>query len=405
MKEIINLAGYEYKKILGRKSTWIAFGILFLLVLLGGFGTLTGDVWVEGEKVDTHYNMNQKECRALREMKGKKLDDNFFDEAREIRADVINEADGQQELLVTANGWDNYCRYYIPYRNIESLCLWHMETEMEKMDEETFYRKREEAMQGDYEAQKLSQEEIDFHEKENTQVETPFSYGNMMGFERYFSLQYTMGLILAFVAAVCIAPLFAGEYTSGMDQMILSARYGKNKVIQAKLLTGISFALMLTISVFGLTLVEIGMIYGFDGWNLPVQVINEGFCLSLSINMLQMLAISLMCGIFASCMIIAVVMFLSVKMKTPFGVIILAFLFIFVPMVLNNMVPIDSIWYMFVKGTPTAMMMSWVGVSYGMIQIGKCCLYFFQAIPVVYTCLMTILFVWIYHSFRRRQAG
>lgn len=248
-------------------------------------------------------------------------------------------------------------------------------------------------------------EKIDFHEKENKQVETPFSYGNMMGFERYFSLQYTMDLIFAFVAVVCIAPLFAGEYTSGMDQMILSARYGKNKVIQAKLLTGISFALMLTLSVFGLTLMEIGMIYGFDGWNLPVQVITEGFCLSLPINMLQMLAISLMCRVFASCMIIAVVMFLSVKMKTPFGVIILAFLFIFVPMVLNNMVPIDSIWYMFVKGTPTAMMMSWVGVSNGMIQIGKCCLYFFQAMPVVYTCLMAVLFVWIYHSFRRRQAG
>lgn len=405
MREIINLAGYEYKKILGRKSTWIAFGILFLLVLFGGFGTLTGNVWVDGEIVDTHYNMNQKECRALREMEGKKLDDDFFDEAREIREDVIKEAGDKQELLVTASGWDNYCRYYIPYRNVEDLCSWQMETEMEKMDEKTFYQKREEAMQRDYEAQKLSQEEIDVHKKENAQVETPFAYGNMMGFERYLSLHYSMGLILVFVAAVCIAPLFAGEYTSGMDQMILTARYGKNKAIQAKLLTGISFALMLTLSVFGLTLLEIGIIYGFDGWNLPVQVILEGFGMSLPINMLQMLGISIMCGIFASCMIIAVVMFLSAKMKTPFGVIILAFLFIFVPMVLNNMVPIDSIWYMFVKGTPTAMMMGWVGVSNGMIQIGKICLYFFQAMPVVYICLTAGLFVWIYHSFRRRQAG
>lgn len=405
MKEVICLAGYEYKKILGRKSNWIAIGFLFLFVFLFGFGGLMGDVRVGEEKVDNYYNMNQKGCRALREMEGKKLDDAFFDEARAVAADSIDVTEEQEELLTLKNGWDNYCRYYMPYGHMEELCLSYLDKAMGEMDEDAFYQGREKLMQENYEAQKLSQEVIAFHKKENRQVETPLAYGNMKGFEQYFGIQYGLGVCLAFIVAICLAPLFAGEYASKMDQMILSSRYGKNKVILAKLFTGFSFTLILTLLVFGLDLLEIGMIYGFDGWNLPVQITREGFNLSIPINLLQMLMIFLLCGIFASCMIGVVVMFLSVKMKTPFGAIILAFIFIFVPIVLNYIVPAGSLWCLLVRGTPTSMMMGWMGVSDQMALIGNHCLYFFQFVPMAYICLAAGLFVWIYHSFRRHQAG
>ena len=403
MREIINLAGYEYKKILGRKSTWIAFGILILLVLLCGFGNLMGNFYVEGQKVDTHYNMNQKECNALRQIKGQKLDDAFFERARDVSAEVMNGAKDLQELLVSKDGWNNYCRYYMPYGHVAELCML-MEKEMDKMDGESFYKGREELQQVNYEDMEISKEETEFHRQENARIKTPFAYGNMRGFERFFSLQYSLGIILVFIVAVCLAPLFAGEYTSKMDQMILSTRYGKNKIILAKLLTGISFALTLPLAVLGLTLLEINLIYGLEGWNLPIQTAYQGFALSIPINMLQMLGISLLCALFASCMVAALVMFFSVKMKTPFGVIIVAFLVIFVPMVLLNMVPEDSIWYLFVKGTPTVMMESWVGVSERMIPFGRHCFYYFQAMPVVYACLTAGLFAWSYRSFRCHQA-
>lgn len=415
MRELFSLTGYEYKKICKRKSTWIAMGIVLALTLFSGYGTILGDYFIDGEKIGSHYDIMKKETAYLKEMEGQKLDEAFFQQAQETfaQADELW-GDAEEDLAISDHGYEYediinrgkeyYLNYYLPYEQMIGICA-DMKLDITQTDETSFYGAREELLKTTYEGEGLSQGEIEAHMKENEKIKVPFSYGNMRGFARYFALQYTTGISLAFAVAICIAPLFAGEYTAKVDQLLLSARYGKNKVIQAKLLTGFSFAGSSALVMFGISILEIGMIYGLSGWRLPVQICGNGFYLSLPVNMLQMLGISAGCGIMAVLMVAGVVMFCSAKMKSPFGVIIIAFLFIFIPMAVINIVVEHRFLYMLFNAMPVNMMHSWAAVADQMFHIGNGYYYFYQVVPVVYLCAMLLLSAWAYCSFKKHQIG
>ena len=48
MRELLNLTGYEYKKIFQKRSTWIALGAVLLWVLFAGIGGTLGEYYIEG---------------------------------------------------------------------------------------------------------------------------------------------------------------------------------------------------------------------------------------------------------------------------------------------------------------------------------------------------------------------
>lgn len=402
MKELGSLMAYEYKKILKRTSSWLALSAVLGLTLFGGVGTLFGSVYVEGEKVDTHYNMMKKERNALEELEGQKMDESFFKKIKEKAEEVysVESNADSQGVGITPEQWKENCEFYLPYARVDELC-----GKLGTIEETEFYEARNRLLEETYQEEMLSDKEIKAHMAENQKVGTPFTYGNMLGFERYFALQYTTGIFLALAVAICLAPMFAGEYTANMDVLVLSSRYGKNKVIWAKLLTGFSFAALSAIVTFGIQLLEIGTLYGFSGWNLPVQVSSNGFYLSLPVTMLGMLGISLGCGILAVSMTAGFVMFCSAKMKTPFGVIILSFIFIVAPVFLIYAATGYRYLYMLVNSLPTSMMSSWAVAADQLFSIGGRCFYFFQVIPVVYLCLMAGLSVFSYRSFKSHQPG
>lgn len=86
--------------------------------------------------------------------------------------------------------------------------------------------------------------------------------------------------------------IFSGEYQCGADNIILSSRYGKSKLILAKVLVAFIFSFIVyTINI----LVGLGIIlisFGGGGWNLPIQIM------------------------------VSITLVLSAKMKTPFSVLI-----------------------------------------------------------------------------------
>ena len=60
-----------------------------------------------------------------------------------------------------------------------------------------------------------------------------------------------------------ISPVFAEEYTSGMDSLILSSRFGKTRCARAKILASFSLWIFAVTSLY-LTLLTIGY-FGTDG--------------------------------------------------------------------------------------------------------------------------------------------
>lgn len=373
MREIGILIGYEYKKILQRRSSWISLGTVLLLIVFGGIIGVMGDSYVDGKRIGNNYDLVQKERKELESFSGKRLDEELFQEV-----------------------WEQ--------ENVSTLCMmiqWGIGSGT-KIDGKNFYECRDWMLESNYQREKLSDGEIEFHKKEGEKIETPYLYGNMMGFERYFSMQGINGMFLAFALAICFAPMFAGEYTSHMDAFVLTARFGKNKLIAAKLLTGLSFAVFSGLLVSGISLLEIGIFYGLSGWNLPVQVSTVGFYFSLPINLLEMLGITTGCSIMALCMTVFFVMFCSVKMKSPFGVIILSFIFIFLPEPLLLIVAEKRLLFMLVNSMPVSMMEARAPMADQLFTIGNQYLYFYQLIPAVYLFLMIGLAFWSYRSFRNR---
>ena len=76
-------------------------------------------------------------------------------------------------------------------------------------------------------------------------------------------------LFLSLVIVLLIAPVFSGEY-SGVDNIILTSRYGKTKCATAKVIASLSVAITVTILVVVFNLIIAFMAYGKDGWNCSI---------------------------------------------------------------------------------------------------------------------------------------
>jgi hypothetical protein len=137
-------------------------------------------------------------------------------------------------------------------------------------------------------------------------------------------------LIVPIIAiCICVAPVFAGEYQSGADSVILSTRYGKSKLIKIKISATFLFALI----VFSINvLLTVGIqlaTFGMDGWNLPLQILNVTVPYNLSL-----LEAAIVCIVNLYLVLIGMVaftLFLSAKMKTSFVVLVVDILVILLP--------------------------------------------------------------------------
>lgn len=73
-------------------------------------------------------------------------------------------------------------------------------------------------------------------------------------------------IILALVIIIMIAPVFSGEY-SGVDNIILTSRFGKTKCTAAKAIAGILTAMAVTAVVSAVNLGLAMALYGAGGWD------------------------------------------------------------------------------------------------------------------------------------------
>jgi len=228
MKEILSLAGYEYKKIFQRKVSIIALGAVLLLTLFSGAAMLLGQVYVEGEIAEGHGEQLKEQRQAVEELAGTPIDDKLLGEAERAYGNIISE----EFRVDTEEGWEAYKASIYPYSFIQNMCAKlkaNYGNTGQAMTGEEFYGLREAYMKQGYESEKLSAGETAKHISEMKKLDTPMTYGWTNGYQRYNQLVFMDGMFLAFAVAICIAPLFAGEYTSHVDQLILTSRYGKKQ--------------------------------------------------------------------------------------------------------------------------------------------------------------------------------
>lgn len=178
----------------------------------------------------------------------------------------------------------------------------------------------------------LSDEQKDYWRNMASNIDMPLQYGYYEGWE---IITTSFELFMFAILAICIviAPIFSGEYQAGTDAVILSAKYGKTKLITAKIIASLLFGTMAfvlhIIVACGLPLIA----FGIDGWNLPLQI--AGLTIPYPFTFLQTTLINIGIIYLVQLAMIGLTLFLSSKMKSPYLVLIVIVPILFIPMFLT----------------------------------------------------------------------
>ena len=333
MKSSFRLVGFEYKKIFKKRSSIVILLIAVFLTAFSSLGPLMGNYYIKGEKFESNYEGMKRDREYIRSLSD-----------REIGNDILSEAIGAYSLIPSTDGkytdTDEYQRYARPYSEINYIIRksygmndWKEMKLLTEEDIKSFYDVRQSAVERSIEGTTMSPAEKSASVSLSRQVKPPFIYSYTGGYTRFFSQMYTTAILICFICSICIAPLFAGEYTDKTDSLILSSKYGKNKVIHAKLITGISFSVLLTIMLTIVSYVTVIMFFGWEGGGSPIQIF-----LPLSIHPFTMKQAALLyftVVLMGNLLSASVVMLLSTRLKSPFMVMVIMTVITVSPMFVN----------------------------------------------------------------------
>ena len=197
-----------------------------------------------------------------------------------------------------------------------------------------FYQRMEEKIQAvlDSPSRALSREQKEYWGSMADKADTPLQYGYYGGWEIIIN---SFELLMFALLAVCIvvAPVFSGEYQSGTDAVILSAKYGKTKLTTAKITASFLFGTATFILHILVAFVLPLAAFGIDGYDLPVQIANTA--IPYPFTFLQAVLINIGIIYLVLLAMIGLTLMLSAKMKSPYFVLIILVPVLFIPMFLT----------------------------------------------------------------------
>lgn len=153
---------------------------------------------------------------------------------------------------------------------------------------------------------------------ENTIV--PFAWGDKCIMDMVWNT-VGIGFYLWFVIVICVSSVFASEYESGAASLLLTTRYGKNRLIWSKIAASVLFTAGYHFMGTVPAVCVIGVLFGFSGINLPVQVWNSVIPYNLTTGQacFAYLAILLLLGI----TITLFLLFCSARIKSSLATLVI----------------------------------------------------------------------------------
>ena len=148
-------------------------------------------------------------------------------------------------------------------------------------------------------------------------------FANILLWENLFNnwgkhmMQFLLFIPLTFI----IAPVFAAERSTGMDNLILSSRNGRRKIVTAKLLS-----VLVTSMVIVTLYITATFIFGFlphaslHGWNAAIQSIPEYSRSMFGLKVWQFTVIAAIWLIFTGIVYSLIIAFISSRMKSQMAV-------------------------------------------------------------------------------------
>lgn len=402
MNSFWDLTRFEFRKIFRKKSTVIILLITVLISIFSCGAVLLGDIYENGKPVESQIEAMNKDRSYARALGIRMIDETILLEMSVAYGKIpVNEGYRQTS---------EYQQYARPYASIYDLARQvYGASEPFNVDNaktltsqkaKNFYDIRNEIVKTDIQEMNASDATKQKLLELNSQVDTPFEFSYSDGYTRFFTMMYTTGMLVCFVAAILLAPLFAGEYSSGTDQVILTSKNGKGKLILAKLFVGFITALGLSLIFSMLTYFQCMLTYGFDGANAAIQLFRPLDVYPLTMSQLALLCIiCVMSGTLLTC---AINMLLSAKLKSAFSVIILIGILMIVPMFINDP-GISVLLSNLMNLLPTNMMALWTQLDAQLFELGNLSIEPYVLIPIFSLVVSIIMSIFAYFGFKKHQ--
>lgn len=398
MHNFFDLVGYEYKKILKRKSVWVMLVLGVLIAVVTCAGILIGDYYQDGIAFESQYEGMIKDRTYARKLAGRLLDKDLLIEAAEGYRKVPTEG----EYYFTTKEYQTYAR---PYSKVRMYIRGVYDKSIASLTEEdasNFYTIRDEKLKKEIADTHLNEQSKQKLNDLNAQIKKPFVYDYIEGYDRFLVIMYTTAIIGSFIAAICVAPIFAGEYTSGADQLVLASIHGKKTLIWAKIFTGISLSTLFCLSLIVITYLQCMFTYGFDGADAVWQLLMPMSPYPLTIG--EVALIFVICILCANLFCTMVTLFLSAKLKTPFGVTTIIVTIIIAPMFIS--IPQSNVMlYNLFNLMPSNMMEVWRVTSPILYEIFNISVQPYILMPVFAVIATSALIPFTYYGFKKHQIG
>lgn len=166
--------------------------------------------------------------------------------------------------------------------------------------------------------------------------EQPIVLGYCDGWDKIIS---GMGSILAvfmcLFIVISLSPVFAEEYAYHTDSVIYAARYGKTKLVKAKIIASLEIMICIYAIFLLFTVVLYGAVYGLQGGTVSIQSSLHFASSAYHLTFLQLFGISVVLNIIGMIALATITLFLSAQMSSPVTALILSCFVCFMPVLFD----------------------------------------------------------------------
>ncbi|WP_169834402.1 ABC transporter permease [Paenibacillus donghaensis] len=340
------LTRFELRKILRRKSTLVGIIIILAVAVFLEFMSVSGEnvVGEDGNDISglSAISLSRQNAHRLagelntesiaaaidRHLLATKKTENL-NKTTEEGISLSNKAYGKYEQKdVEIN---NLIR--IAYSSSDKYDYYIMD-KLSTHDASAFYQKRMDKINKylnmEFSYGNYSTDEKDYFKAMNGKINVPFKFDYSSGWMNLMRDLDLVILVTAFVISLSVSRVFAGEYQSGADSIILSSRYGRSKLISAKLRASFLFSTGLYFgSILFLTVIMLS-VYGQYGSGSNIQIIL--FQSPYPLTIFQTYLASVLIGYIACLLIMSITLLFSARMKSPFSVILCSVVLLLAPL-------------------------------------------------------------------------
>lgn len=313
---------YECVKLLQKKMVWVAtaafLGVVVAVVLSG----LLGNVFVNTNSYCSKYELMAADRDFERALTDRRVDQALLEEMKAAYLEYERASEAAGEHPTDEEGAalaDLHMEVNRPYKAIYDLAKKVMDMTGDEVldwaaDEEDFYARRRSVLEASWEQNRLSQEEQDYWQAQESRLAFPFTYQYKTGYAMLISALYSVSVFAMLLIALCLSGSFSEEHALRTDQLVLATGQGRRTLYLAKLLAGITYsvgmALVSTLVMFALFL----GVYGPEGFDAPLQLLRPDYSYPMTVGQFTLLSYGML--VLVSAVVSVFVMVLSEGLRS-----------------------------------------------------------------------------------------